>query len=150
MCSLNSHSHKLNFPILFVYLLNGVIFVCSSDHFVRSYIFFIDKDIYNVLLSLSGERWKIYSNGIKTSLPTSILFTKARLILFSLFVDFQVWKFMSILIILILLSTTIVKMLPPIERHDMLKRDSDVSLSFYQFWSPHLYIFLMLSRTYFS
>ena len=41
---------------------------------------------------------------------------------------------LSILIILILLSTTIVKMLHPIERHDMLKRDSDFSLSFYQFW----------------
>ena len=84
--------------------------------------------------SLKGERWKTYSNGITTTLPTSILFTKATLLfLFSEFVDFQGCKFMSILIILILLSTTIVKMLPPIERHDMLKRDSDVSLSFYQF-----------------
>ena len=62
---------------------------------------------------------------------------------------FRDGKIMSILILLILLSTTIVTTLSPIERHDMPKRDFDVSLSFYQFWSPHLYIFLMLSRTYF-
>jgi len=84
--------------------------------------------------SLKGERWKTYSNGITTTLPTSILFIKARLLfLFSEFVDFQGWQFMSILIILILLSTTIVKKLPPIESDDMLKRVSNVSLSFYQF-----------------
>ena len=147
MCSLDSHSHKLNFPILFVYLLIGVIFLCFFYHFVLSYIFFINKDFQNVLLSLRWERWKTYSNGITTSFPNSILFTKARFFLFSEFVDFQGWKFMSILINLILISTTIVKTLPPMERHDMLKRDSDVSISFYQFWSPHLYIFLMLSRT---
>ena len=62
---------------------------------------------------MRGGRWKTYSNGSTTSLPTSILFTKGRLFLFSENVDFEGGKFMSMLVILILLSTTIVKTLPP-------------------------------------
>ena len=151
MCSLSSQCHKFNFPIIFVYLLIGVIFVCSSPtSYFHIYIFLLIKTTKIFYFHWEGEGGKLTAMVAQPLYQLQFYLQKQEYFYFLSVLIFRDGKIMSILILLILLSTTIVTTLSPIERHDMLKRYSDVSLSLYQFWSPHFYIFLMLSRTYFS